>query len=212
MRTFAGTLILSTFLQVGRLGDLHFAISRKMLGQTLALLSRYQEVYDLLPQILDILAAIHGIDVSDTQGYGCFTDQGRGYFPSWSDHLHMIAREEADNDYFGKWYPLFDETFLTARSLSGSLPADVRSSRVLSRRSLSDLWRLELLRHAMLAQDGKITALLNWVDASYGDVVYDIAVLDFWWPWLGMHNAFQKDFVAAAWARASLLRGTFALL
>ena len=44
----------------------------------------------------------------------------------------------------------------------------------------------------MLAQDGKITAVLDWVDASYGDFVYDIAVLDFWWPWLGVRKAFQE--------------------
>jgi len=191
MRKFAGTMIpLPPLLHVGRLGDLHFAISRKMPGQTLALLS-HQEVYYLLPQILDILAAIHSIDVSDTQGYGCFTDQGRGYFPSWSDHLHMIVREEADNDYFGKWYTLFDETFLER---------DLYQDRYRQMCNLlvycpEDRFLIigGLSLHALLAQDGKITAVLNWVDASYGDAVYDIAVLDFWWPWLGVHNAFQRD-------------------
>jgi hygromycin-B 4-O-kinase len=191
MRKFAGTTLpLPPLLHVGRLGKLHFAISRKMPGQMLELLSP-QEVRDLLPQILDILAAIHGIDISDTQGYGVFSDQGQGYFPSWRDHLHMIAREEAENDYFGKWYRLFDETFLE-RDLYQDLyrrmcdllvycPED----RFLIRGGLS-------LRD-VLAQDGKITAVLDWVDASYGDFVYDIAGLDFWWPWLGMRKAFQED-------------------
>lgn len=190
MHKFAGTAIpLPPLLHVGRLGDLHFAISRKMPGQMLTALSP-QEVRDLVPQILDILATIHSFDISDTQGYGGFGDQGKGHFPSWSDRLHMIAREEADNDYFGKWYNLFDETFLE-RDLYQDLyrrmcdllvycPED----RYLIHGGLS-------LRN-MLAQDGKITAVLDWLDASYGDFVYDIAVLNFWSPWLGMREAFQE--------------------
>ncbi len=81
IRKFAGTAIpLPPLLHVGRVGELHFAISCKMPGQMLELLSP-QEVRDLVPQILDILAAIHGIDVSDTQGYGVFSDQGRVISP-----------------------------------------------------------------------------------------------------------------------------------
>ena len=190
MRKFAGTAIpLPPILHVGRVGELHFAISCKMPGQMLELLSP-QEVRDLVPQILDILAAIHGIDVSDTQGYGGFSDQGRGHFPSWSDHLHMIAREEAENDYFGKWYRLFDDTFLE-RDLYQDLYRRMCDLLVYCPEDRS-LIRGGLSLRDMLAQDGKITAMLDWLDASYGDFVYDIAVLDFWWPWLGVRQAFQE--------------------
>ena len=190
MRKFAGTAIpFPPILHVGRVGELHFAISCKMPGQMLEMLSP-QEVRDLVPQILDILAAIHSIDVSDTHGYGCFSDQGRGYFPSWSDHLHMIAREEAENDYFGKWYRLFDETFLE-RDLYQDLYRRMCDLLVYCPEDRS-LIRGGLSLRDMLAQDGKITAVLDWVDASYGDFVYDIAVLDFWWPWLGVREAFQE--------------------
>jgi hygromycin-B 4-O-kinase len=44
----------------------------------------------------------------------------------------------------------------------------------------------------ILAQDGKITAVLDLIGASYGDAVYDIASLDFWWPPLGMREAFLQ--------------------
>src|SRR5258708_36474109 len=93
LRKFAGTAIpLPPILHVGRVGELHFAISCKMPGQMLEMFSP-QEVRDLLPQILDILAAIHGIDVSDTQGYGGFSEPGRGCFPSWFDHLYTLCGE-----------------------------------------------------------------------------------------------------------------------
>ena len=45
----------------------------------------------------------------------------------------------------------------------------------------------------LLAENGKITAVLDLIDASYGDAVYDIVPLDFWWPPLGIREAFLAD-------------------
>ena len=197
IRKIAGTSIpFAPILHVGRLGELHFAISRKMPGQMLGTLPP-QEIRNLLPQMLDLLAIIHRIDVSDTHGYGCFGYRGEGHFPSWSSHLRMIAREEAENDYFGKWYRLFDETFLD-RDLYNDLYQHMcellpycPDERYLIYGGLS-------LRN-VLAQDGKITALLDWLDASYGDFVYDIASIDFWSPWLGVREAFQQYYQQRQW-------------
>ena len=36
----------------------------------------------------------------------------------------------------------------------------------------------------ILTEDSNITAVLDWLDARYGDFVYDIAILDYWYPWL----------------------------
>jgi hygromycin-B 4-O-kinase len=189
-RKFAGTAIpMAQVLHVGRLEELYFAISRKMPGRMLEELLP-QEISDLLPQMLDILAALHAIDVSDTQGHGIFNDQGKGLFNSWSDHLQMINKEESENDYFGKWYKLFDETFLE-RDLYEDL---YRRMCDLLMYCPEDRYLIHggfSLRN-VLAQDGKITAVLDWLDASYGDFVYDIAILDFWTPGLGMREAFQE--------------------
>ncbi len=176
MRKFARAAIpIPPVLYAGRLSELHFAISRKMPGKMLEILSP-QEVRDLLPQMLEILATLHGIDVSDTRGYGGFSDQGEGYFPSWSDSLRMINREEAENDYFGKWYNLFDETFLE-RELYVDLYRRMCDLLVYCPKDRYLIHRGLSLRN-VLAQDGKITAVLDWLDASYGDIVYDITVLD----------------------------------
>jgi hygromycin-B 4-O-kinase len=34
----------------------------------------------------------------------------------------------------------------------------------------------------VLAREGRVTAVLDWIDAKYGDFVYDLAWLDFWAP------------------------------
>jgi hygromycin-B 4-O-kinase len=191
VRKLAGTsLPLAPLLHVGRLGDLHFAISRKMPGKMLQEHAP-QEVQALLPQILDLLEMAHSVDTSETQGYGVFDDQGRGLDASWHASLLKIADEEDERDYFGKWHQLFDEPLLE-RNLFEDLYQRMKELLVYCPEERTLLLGGFTTRN-LLAQNGKITAVLDLIDASYGDVVYDIVSLDFWWPPLGLREAFLAD-------------------
>ncbi|GHO70366.1 hypothetical protein KSC_092580 [Ktedonobacter sp. SOSP1-52] len=187
-RKLAGTsLPIAPILHVGRLGDLHFAISRKMPGKMLQEHTP-QEVQALLPQILDLLEAAHSVDTSETQGYGVFDYRGRGSDASWRASLLKVADEEDERDYFGKWHRLFDETFLEC-DLFEKLYQYMQELLAFCPEERTLLLGAFTTRN-LLAQDGKITAVLDLLDASYGDRVYDIVSLDFWWPPLGIREAF----------------------
>ncbi len=176
-------------LQVGRLDNLYFAISRKMPGKTL-MHYKPEEIEQLFPQIIETLDTIHHIDVSNTQGYGVFDYRGRGMASGWRDFLREIAYEEVEQDYFGKWHHMFDDTFLERDvfekiyqhmlSLLDSCPEE----RYLVHGSISF--------NNMLALNGKLTAVLDWLDARYGDFVYDIAILDYWSPRLRVSEHFRQ--------------------
>jgi len=183
------SLPLAPILHIGRLGELHFAISRKMPGKMLEALTP-QEVRELVPQILDILEVMHSVDTSETQGYGVFDYQGQGLASSWHGSLSKVAEEESEKNYFGKWHRLFDETFLE-RDLYESLYQRMCALLTHCPEKRTLLFG-DFNGRNLLAQDGKITAVLDLLNASYGDAVYDIAALDFWWPWLGMREAFQE--------------------
>jgi hygromycin-B 4-O-kinase len=176
-------------LQVGRLGDLYFAISRKMPGKML-FHSTPEEIEQMFPQIMEMLDAIHHVDVSDTQGYGVFNDRGRGMASSWHTFLSRIVHEEQEQDYYGKWHHMFDDTFLERDVFEQVYQHMVRlldfcpEERYLVHGSLS--------LANMLTLDGKLTAVLDWLDGRYGDFVYDIAILDYWSPVLRVREHFQK--------------------
>lgn len=176
-------------LQLGRLGNLHFAISQKMPGKMLELHSP-QEVEQILPQLMEMLDAIHQVDVSDTQGYGVFNYLGKGMSSSWRDFLLRVDKEEDERDYFGKWHHLFADTFLE-RDLFEDIYQRMKSLLQYCPAERFLLHSGYSLRN-ILAQDGKITAVLDWVDAKYGDFVYDLAVLDFWCSWLHVSEYFQQ--------------------
>ncbi|MBO0795458.1 MAG: aminoglycoside phosphotransferase family protein [Ktedonobacteraceae bacterium] len=175
-------------LHVGHLGNLQFAISARMPGQLLEQLP-LSEVKLLLPELMSILDAIHHVDVRTTTGYGIFNDQGVGCSASWRTYLCQVSEEE-DEGFYGKWYHLFEETFLE-RDLFERLYQQML--RLLDASPTERyLVHGDYSFHNMLAQDGKITAILDWIGAKYGDFVYDIAWLDFWSPGLQVHKQFQE--------------------
>lgn len=166
-------------LHVGRHGELHYAISRRMPGTPLTQLS--QEAYELtIPALLKTLDDIHGVDVSETWGYGTFGDDGRGFFPSWRSYLAAIRHEEPEWEFYGKWHTLFETTFLE-RDFWEALYAQML-------RLLDFCPEERCLVHGdygytnVLSIDGRITAVLDWLDAKYGDFLFDVAGLDIWDP------------------------------
>ncbi len=98
-------------LQVGRYGDLHYAISRRVPCVPLVSLP-YEESRRTIPALLDTLDAIHTVEVVDARGYGTFDNSGTGLFSSWRESLAVIRDEQEPWDFFGKWHHLFDDSFL----------------------------------------------------------------------------------------------------
>ena len=180
-------------LRVGRLGELHFAISRKVVGKMLEQHTP-QEVEQMLPQLIDLMDAIHQLDVSGTRGYGTFDYHGNGLSTSWRNYMLLVGQEEDERDYFGKWYHLFEDTFLE-RDLFEDLYQRMKSLLEYCPEERYLLHGSASLRNT-LAENGEITALLDWIDAKYGDSLYDVAYLDYWCGWLHVSERFLEYYRA----------------
>ncbi len=189
-------------LHVGRLGTLHFAISRRMQGTPLSELPP-PESAATIPELLETLDAIHAVDVRATAGSGLFGDDGTGLFPSWRASLAAIHVEEPAADSSGKRRSVFETTFLE-RDLWDTIYARMIH--------LLDFCPEDrYLVHGdygfdnVLAADGRITAVLDWVNAQYGDFLYDVAWLDFWPSGLDL-----RDLCAAHYAERGITPPNYA--
>lgn len=166
-------------LKVGRLGNNYYAISQKMPGCGLDFLSQ-TEYQQTLPSIIQMLYAIHQVKVQEGHDFGWLDDHGIGMFPSWKGFIAKINEEEPPEWFYGKWHILFSTTFLE-RDLFETVYKHML-------RLLEYCPEERHLVHGgygnnnVLAQEGKVTAVLDWGDASYGDFVYDIACIDTWPP------------------------------
>ncbi|MCH8062075.1 MAG: phosphotransferase [Chloroflexi bacterium] len=176
-------------LHRGTFDGLLFAISLKYPGVPLDELepSDYRRV---IPAVIETLDTIHRIDISDTQNYGLFDDRGAGLFPSWADYLLDVANEESEEGFYGKWHWMFDETFVD-REFFDRIYEQMRSL-------LKYCPEERFLVHAdyafgnVLAEDGKITAVLDWANSVYGDFLYDVAWLDIGYPDADYRSLFEQ--------------------
>ncbi len=164
-------------IRCGRCGDLSYAIAQKAPGRPLTRLTP-EENDALLPALLDTLAAIHRVDVRDWPGWGSFDGRGSGGAASWPAYLAAV-REEADPaDFWGHWHDLFADSFLE-RDVFDRVYAALECRLGFCP---TERWLIhgDYGYGNVLAQDGRITAVLDWLAAKYGDFLYDVAWLAFW--------------------------------
>lgn len=163
----------------GRCDGLHYCITRKAPGRCLDQLTP-EETKRALPQVMAVLNAIHATDVTGQAGFGLFDGEGKGFFDRWPASLMGVKDEEREDGFFGRWHRLFETTFLE-RKVFDDLYA--RFSEL-----LEYCPNERHLVHAgfgfgnVLIEDGCVSAVIDWIDAKYGDFLYDVAWLDYYDP------------------------------
>jgi hygromycin-B 4-O-kinase len=142
---------------------------------------------------METIDAIHHVDVSDTSGYGVIGDNGVGLSSSWHNSLQSILKEEEDWDFYGRWHVLFETTFLERGLFNRTYVQMVRL--------LDFCPEKRFLVHSgcgfgnVMVHEGRITGILDWIDARYGDFIYDIAWLDLWDRESHFPERFQRFYV-----------------
>jgi hygromycin-B 4-O-kinase len=171
-RRFANpNLPIPEVLDVGRLDETHaFCVSRRMRGL------RLQEMdATRLPQLigpgLRLLRTIAAVDIGKTQGFGRFDAEGVAPYARWQDFLTSI------NDPQQYDWAKSDRTdhLPTVRSLCGivtQLAADCPEERRLVHGDFGSC--------NVLTDGEKITAVIDWDRALFGDPLYDTANMLFW--------------------------------
>jgi hygromycin-B 4-O-kinase len=133
-----------------------------------------------LPSLFAALDAARSVDLSASAGYGGWGADGRAAFPSWRSALLDVANDRPADRTHG-WRerlaasPLgsgpFDEALGHLRGLLDGCPEE------------RHLIHSDLLHYNVLVADGRVSAVLDWGCAKYGDFLYDLAWFAFWSPW-----------------------------
>jgi hygromycin-B 4-O-kinase len=161
---------------IGQADGLHFAISERVAGHRLEEVP-LPERRALLPAVLDIVDAIGRADVSASHGYGAWDLDGNGTAASWHSFLAAVIENWAEG-YYQDWHALFRESFLER---------DVFE--VVYRRMLRlvpycpearALIHNDLHFDNIMSDGRRITGVVDWANALYGDALYDVAWLDWW--------------------------------
>jgi len=179
-------------VDVGPVGDGFYAISERLSGDFLETVDDHR-LQALLPALMATLDAMRLTDVSDTTGYGGWGPDGVGGDPSWRAMLLDAATDHATRHTHGWRAKLAasetgDGPFLEAYEVLTALVDHVSEER--------HLVHADLMNRNVLVSADRISGVLDWGCAMYGDFLMDLAWIDFWAPWSPGWQ--QVDLVAAA--------------
>jgi len=168
---------------IGVSGDDAFSISQRMPGRMLEACSP-EERRRALPALLDTLDVIGQADVSASRGYGDWSIDGNGRHLSWHGYLTAIVENDEDG-YYANWHAMYENSFLERdvyevvyRRMLELLPHCPEERGLIH----NDYWFMNVL-----AEGERISGVIDWANALYGDPLYDVARLSWgsaaegWW-------------------------------
>lgn len=184
-RHFAGDLPIPRVVAIGETGSEWYAVSERLPGTTLSGLTGDQRD-GLLPEVIDMLETIGNTDISGSQGYGDWDGSGDGRYRTWPEYLAQIIENEPEGSYYANWHAMFDESFLERDVYEAGyrrmmeLTAFCRDTR--------SLVHNDIQFENILSDGERITGMIDWANALYGDPLYDVAR---WLWWTGAPGWFD---------------------
>jgi hygromycin-B 4-O-kinase len=174
----SASLPIPSVTEVGEAPGGYYAISERASGVFLEELAA-PDLDLAFPSLLATLDAMRLADTSGSKGFGPWDATGDGCYEAWADYLLDVQglappgaegwRQELDASPVAR--SAFEDG---ARALAGLVP---------SCPNLRSLVHSDLLNRNVFVADHRISALIDWQCAMYGDFLYDLAWFTFWAPW-----------------------------
>ena len=164
----------------------YYAISKKVEGKMLNELSdvEYEEIF---PELMSILDVVHSVDISKTSGFGKWEADGAVEAQTWKEYVlavknYVLATENTPS--------LFETSFLE-KDLWEEIYERVKGLLIYCPEERY-LIHGDYGSDNVIADKGKITGVIDWAGAKYGDFLYDVAWLNFWNPQKNPMNFFKN--------------------
>ncbi len=173
------TLSVPKIVEIGEALRGYFAISERNHGIFLDDLDGVQ-MCRTLPNLLSTLDEICKIDLSDTEGYGWWEAKGIANCNTWQEPLIGGFDDKPSDRTYG-WRKKLESSptgaaaFDKIRALLETLVVDLPSERYLIHNDLS--------YRNVLVENNEISVVIDWGSSMYGDFLYDIALLVYYWSW-----------------------------
>ena len=163
----------------GVMEDVSYAVSQRIRGRYIDELTG-EGFRRTLPSLLVALDALRSADTSSYTGYGTWNSAGNGAQSSWPGSLRA-SLEDSPEQRGGPWRPRLETSPTGAAALDRDL--------LVLERMLKDMPNLrhvvhsDLLNYNAFVDHHRLTGVIDWGCAMYGDFVYELAWFEFWSPW-----------------------------
>lgn len=159
-------------IKIGYYDNKHaFCISKLVRGITLQD-AEPNQITKLLQPLTDAWSAIKQVDITNTNGYGEFDENGDGKFETWEAFLLDVLQYDWKKVASVADIDLIDKLKSELRHLVLLCPKERR------------LVHGDFGSNNVIVDGGQIKSIIDWENSLYGDPLYDIATAYFWSPWL----------------------------
>lgn len=163
--------------ETGRAADGYFAVSDRAPGRLLNDLDGVA-MRAALPGLLRALDALRAVKIPGVDGYGIWAPGGAASAATWPQALLAVSQETARVPGWRTALaasPIGPSAFGVGYARLQELVTGLPQSR--------HVIHGDLANRNVLAEGTRITAVIDWGNALYGDYLYDAAWLIYWWPW-----------------------------
>jgi len=166
-------------IELGSQQNQHYAISPFYPGEAFEMMP-VDDLRQTIPGFLSMMTAMQSVNLDSFDGFGTLTPAGKGEFSSWPEALLDVNSDRPDNLNHGwkealsktpKAQQQYDQFYKQLTRLVQYCPGQ------------KSLIHSDLLYQNLLVHNHKISAVLDWGCAMFGDPLYDIAMFDFFEPW-----------------------------
>jgi hygromycin-B 4-O-kinase len=133
-----------------------------------------------LPSLFAALDAMRQAEISASQGYGPWGADGNAPHATWRDALLDIANDRTGDRIHG-----WRARLVSSPTGDGPFDRALEEMRVLTAYcpEARHLIHSDLLNFNVLVAGARMSAVIDWGCAMYGDFLYDLAWFCFWAPW-----------------------------
>jgi hygromycin-B 4-O-kinase len=177
---FAGPCVpIPGVTHLGERDGVAYAVSERAAGEFIDTLSG-EDYRRTMPSLLETLNALRVADLAGTHGFGGWDANGNGSHHSWREFL-LDALVDRPGERGGGWRPRLEQSETGAEAFD-------RDIQVLER-LLGDMpetrhvLHCDLINYNCFVRDHRISGIIDWGCAMYGDFVYEVAWFSFWSPW-----------------------------
>jgi hygromycin-B 4-O-kinase len=175
----------STFLpvpaiaEIGRANNRYFAISPFVTGNFLEVLSP-NDLEIASQSVIETFRALRAIDMSTSTGFGFWNKEGKAIHGSWRAFL-LDDRNESEGSLNRGWRQVLEASDMGM----GSYNALWRKFESLIDYCPEDrgVVHADFVNRNVLVKKDKISAVLDWGSAFFGDPLYEIAWIKYCEPW-----------------------------
>lgn len=196
LRFAAPELPIPAVHEVGEAEGGYYAISDRAYGDFLEDLSPAR-MEAAVPSLLATLDALRGADTSASTGFGPWDARADGRDRTWAGFL-LDVHGGTPAAFRSSWRHDLAASGLAERTFhQGMRELEALAPRCPDRR---DLVHSDLLNRNAFVSGARITALIDWQCALYGDHLFELAWFTFWAPWhAGVAAAHLRDRALDHW-------------